>query len=137
MIKRLFSRRAVFAATFAATLFIGVPAAWAVGWTNVGSANIHLNEQSNKDVVTSSPVYSSQMRLYVAVHPDCGGQNFWMEYLYPNLSLYMISSFREICTASETPSNWGVSGGNKYAACGELNNEPDDPTSTCQRYSTT
>jgi hypothetical protein len=137
VIKRLLSRRAVFAATFAATLLVGVPVAWAVGWTNVGGANIHLNSQPSKDVVTTNPVYSSEMRLDVATHPDCGGQNFWMEYLYPDLSLYMISSFREICTASETPRDWSVGGGNKYAACGELNNEPDDPTSTCQRYSTT
>lgn len=137
MIKRFFGRRALFAAAFATTLLVVVPAAWAVGWTGVGSAGVHLNSQPSKDVITGSPVYSSEMRLYVSTHSNCGGQNFWMEYLYPDLSLYQISSFREICTAAETPSGWSVAGGNKYAACGELNNEPDDPASTCQRYSTT
>jgi len=77
------------------------------------------------------------MRLYVSVHSPCGGNNFWMQYTYPNGNSYAISSFREICTAAETPSNWGVAGGNKYAGCGELNNEPTNPASTCQRYSTT
>jgi hypothetical protein len=137
MVKRFIEKRALFLCAFMLTLLVVVPAAWAVGWTNVGPAGVHLNDQQFKDVVTANPVYSSQMRLYVTTHSPCGGNNFWMEYLYPDLSLYAISSFREICTAAETPSNWGTAGGNKYAACGELNNEPTNPASTCQRYSTT
>jgi len=137
MLKSWIERRAIFLCTFVVTLLVAVPAAWAVGWTNVGPAGVHLNDQPFKDVVTNNPVYSSQMRLYVSTHSPCGGNNFWMEYLYPDFSLYAISSFREICTAAETPSNWGTNGGNKYAACGELNNEPTNPASTCQRYSTT
>src|SRR5438270_12144557 len=118
MVKRYCERRALFPCTFIVTLLVFVPAAWAVGWTNVGSAGIHLNDQPFKDVVTANPVYSSQMRLYVSVHSPCGGNNFWMQYTYPNGNSYAISSFREICTAAETPSNWGVAGGNKYAGCG-------------------
>jgi hypothetical protein len=118
MIKRFLQRRSVLVVAFAATMFVAAPVAWAVGWTNVGSADIHLNSQPSKDVITSGPVYSSDMRLYVQTHASCGGNNFWMEYLNPDLSLYSISSFREICTASETPSSWSFAGGNKYAACG-------------------
>ena len=137
MIRRLITKRRIFLVTFIATMALGVPAAWAVGWTNVGTANVHLNDVTGNDQITNSTVYSSAMRLYVSTHSPCGGNNFWMEYLYPDFSLYSISSNREICTASETPSNWSVAGGNKYDACGENNNEPTDPTSTCQRDSTT
>ncbi|TMK90566.1 MAG: hypothetical protein E6G42_09535 [Actinobacteria bacterium] len=58
-------------------------------------------------------------------------------YLHPDGSVYRVSQYREICTAAETPSYWGVDGGNKKAACAERYQEPTDPASTCQRYSTT
>ena len=136
-LNRLLGRKLPFVVAFVVTVLVLAPAAWAVGWVNVGPANVHLNDQFSNDVITSSPVYSSQMRLYTATHSPCGGSNYWMEYLYPDSSLYAFSGYREICTASETPSNWGVAGGNKYAACGVLFDEPSNPVSTCQRYSTT
>jgi hypothetical protein len=113
------------------------PAAWAVGWVTVGYAEAHLNDIPSHQVGSSQPVYSSKMRLYVQVHFPCGGGNFYMKYLFPSGSLYAISDYREICTAAETPSNWLVNGGNKWAICGELLLEPTNPASTCQRYSTT
>jgi hypothetical protein len=131
------ARRAWSVASFAITLLVCASAAWAVGWTNVGPAEVHLNETFELAVKTSGPVYSSQMRLYVHTHSPCGGKNFGMTYDYPDGSLYMTSSLRQICTAGETPSNWGVAGGNKIAICFELNLEPTNPASTCQRYSTT
>lgn len=137
MLNRFVRRQGwAFAAAIAVAAVL-VPAAWAVGWTGVGAAGVKLNEQTNKNVITSSPVYSSEMRLYVSTHSPCGGQNFYEAYAYPDGSLYAESALEEICTAAETPTYWNVSGGNKYALCGEAVNEPTDPTSTCQRYSTT
>jgi hypothetical protein len=128
--------RTVAAAAFAATLLVAAPVAWAVGWTTVGAAGNQLND-TGMSVTTGGTVYSSAMRLYVTAHPDCGGENFWMQYLKPDGSVSSTSSIREICFAGESPSSWSVAGGNKYASCGELFAEPDDPTSTCQRDSTT
>jgi hypothetical protein len=123
---------------FVAALAVAVPAAWAVGWTNVGPAGVHLNNIVNHRVGTANPVYSSQMRLYVQTHSPCGGPNFHMGYVYPNGSqFYAYSTGRTICTAAETPSYWNVDGGNKFAICEEVTTEPTDPPSTCQRYSTT
>jgi hypothetical protein len=137
MFARFLRRRGWLLAAAVLTAAVVVPVAWAASWVNVGQAQIRLNEQPSKDVITDQPRYQDEMRLYVTGHSPCGGNNFWMEYLYPDLTLYDISSFREICTGAETPSVWNQNGGNKYAACGELNNEPTDPTSTCQRHSTT
>ena len=120
-------------------LIVGVPAAWAVGWTNVGSADVHFNDNGTNGVETDAPVYSSSIRLYVSTHPDnCGGNNFGMIYEYPTThDPYAVSDLYEICTAAETPTEWDVSGGNKYAGCFQNNDEPTDPAETCQRYSTT
>jgi hypothetical protein len=123
---------------FVAALAVAVPAAWAVGWTNVGPAGVHLYDIINHRVSTANPVYSSQMRLYVQTHSPCGGPNFHMGYVYPNGSeFYAYSTGRTICTAAETPSYWNVAGGNKFAICEESFTEPTNPPSTCQRYSTT
>jgi len=130
-------RHAFLAGAFLATALLLAPAAWAVGWVNVGPAEIHLNQQPGLEVVTANAVYSSQMRIYVHTHSPCGGPNFWNYYLYPGGGVYAVSQYREICTAAETPSYWGVAGGNKKAACAERYKEPTDPASTCQRYSTT
>jgi hypothetical protein len=140
--KALGKRHAAFICAFALALLIVVPTAWAIGWTTVGSAEVHFNDLSGKGVSTVNPQYQSQMRLYVQGHSPCGpvghsSNNFYMEYIYPSGAFYAISSFREICTAAETPSVWGVDGGNKYAICGELYDEQTNPVSTCQRYSTT
>ena len=86
---------------------------------------------------SANPVYSSMMRLYVTGHSPCGGNNYWMEYLYPDGRLWDQSSLATICTAAQTPFNWNLAGGNKWAICGEDFNEPTNPASTCQRYSTT
>ncbi len=131
------SARALIAVLAAMTVLVVAPVAWAVGWVNVGPANVKLNEEPGWYVHTFSPVYSSQMRLYVATHQPCGGYNFWMEYDYPDGHLFGYSTTREICFAYETPSVWDQSGGNKYALCLEEAPEPADPVSTCQRYSTT
>lgn len=125
------------AAGFIAMVLVLVPAAWAVGWVNVGPAEVHLNQQPALHVLTDNAVYSSQMRIYVHTHSPCGGPNFWNFYLYPSGGTYRVSQYCEICTAAETPSYWGVDGGNKRAACAERYQEPTDPASTCQRYSTT
>jgi len=137
MVTRFLRRRVWLLGAAVATAAVIVPVAWAATWVNVGSADIHLNEQPYKDVSTDAPRDQYQMRLYVTTHSPCGGNNFWMTYLYPDGTTYASSSFREICTAAETPSVWNVNSGNKYAICGELNNEPTDPGSTCQRQSTT
>jgi len=114
------------------------PVALAVGWTDVGGAGIRLNERVGLEVHTANPVYSSQMRLYVTVHSPCGGDNFQFGYIYPDGgSYYALSGTYEICTAQETPAYWNVNGGNKFAQCKEIFEEPSNPTSTCQRYSTT
>lgn len=127
--------------SFAATVMIAAPAAWAVGWTVVGVANVRLNEMPGFRVGTSQAVYSSSMRLYVGVHSPCGSylqpQNFALEYIYGNGNLYAWSTFQEICTAAETPFVWNVDGGNKWDICYEQSGEFTNPLSTCQRYSTT
>jgi hypothetical protein len=133
----MLKRQAFFCGAFLATALLLAPVAWAVGWVNVGPAEIHLNQQLGLDVATSNAVYSSQMRIYVHTHSPCGGPNFWNYYLYATGGVYAVSQYREICTAAETPSYWGVAGGNKIAACAERYKEPTDPASTCQRYSTT
>jgi len=38
-------RHAAVAVSFVATLLVLTPAAWAVGWVNVGTAEVHLNQQ--------------------------------------------------------------------------------------------
>jgi len=137
MFARFLRRRGWVLASAVATAAIIVPVAWAASWVNVGPIDVHLNQQVGKSVITQQPRYQDEMRLYVTTHSPCGGPNFAMEYLYPDLSLYALSSLREICTGAETPSVWNVNGGNKYAACAEHQNEPTDPGSTCQRHSTT
>jgi len=121
---------------------IAAPAAWAVGWTVVGYAGIHLNQQIGLDVGTSSAVYSSSMRLYVTAHSPCGesetgSPNFWFKYVYPSGQIYQWVGPFQICTAAQTPTYFNVAGGNKFAICGEYGPEHTDPASTCQRYSTT
>jgi hypothetical protein len=133
----MLKRHGCFSAGFIATVLLLAPAAWAVGWVNVGSAEIRLNQQPGLHVITANAVYSSQMRIYVHTHSPCGGFNFYNYYLYATGGVYRVSQYREICTAAETPSYWGVDGGNKKAACAENSQEPTDPASTCQRYSTT
>src|SRR2546421_12864655 len=92
------------------------PAAWAVGWVNVGSAEIHLNQQPGLHVITANAVYSSQMRIYVHTHSPCGGFNFYNYYLYATGGVYRVSPKPENCTPPRTPSYWDGVGGKKKAA---------------------
>jgi hypothetical protein len=143
MILRFLKRRSLFLCSFAVTAMIAAPAAWAIGWTTVGYADIHMNSQPGLVVGTSQAVYSSQMRLYVQTHSPCGGTgqdggyNFYFQYRYSDGSTYLSSNPQKICTAADTPKYWNFSGGNKWDVCGEVNPEFTDPASTCQRYSTT
>lgn len=132
------SNRLLVACVASLTVLVLAPVAWAVGWVTVGGAGVHLNDIAGMYVQTANPVYSSDMRLYVATHSPCGGPNFYMEYDYPQTyEPFAYSSLREICTAAQTPSFWNQSGGNKYAVCSEWVAEYTNPASTCQRYSTT
>lgn len=137
MFTRFLRRRGWLLVAAVVTAVVVVPVAWAASWVNVGQAQIRLNGIACKCVSTDQPRYQDEMRLYVTTHSPCAGPNFYMEYAYPDLTVYAFSSNREICDGAETPSVWNVNGGNKFAICAENFNEPTDPTSTCQRHSTT
>jgi hypothetical protein len=129
--------RSLVLVAFVLAVLIAAPVAWAVGWTNVGTAGTRFNDNGVFGVQTQSPVYSSMLRLYVSTHSPCGGNNFFMGYSYPDHTIYAQTLPFTECTAAQTPTEWDVAGGNKYAVCGEGNSEPTDPQETCQRYSTT
>jgi hypothetical protein len=124
-------------AAFATMVCLGAPAAWAVGWENVGSPDQPINSWPGGTVQTGSPVYSSDIRLYINTPPGPGYYSVVYEGLiYPDgVSAFYYDYFNP---GESSPDYLGVSGGNKYARCSHGSTLiPGNPNSTCQRYSTT
>jgi hypothetical protein len=123
----------VFAGALTATLAVTVPVALAVGWENVGGASVIIPASSA--VITPSPVYSSDRRLYQTQPVPSTAPVLTEQYNYPDGTLYMRGF---VYWNDGSPVYWSVAGGNKFAACGNQSTTSDSQrTITCQRYSTT
>jgi hypothetical protein len=128
-----FRRAVVFTSALVATLAATVPVAWAVGWENVGPAQILLGPASG--ISTTSPVYSSDRRLYQTQPVPSTAPVLSQQYNYPDKSLYARGF---VYWNDGSPVYWSVAGGNKYAICSNQSTTSDaQRTITCQRYSTT
>jgi hypothetical protein len=82
-------RRAFFFSVVIA-LIIGVPAAYAVGWTTYAD-EVELAPHTSR--ATPNPVYSSKQRMYQnQTQLDSGDPDLRLDYLYPT-SLVILSYF--------------------------------------------
>jgi hypothetical protein len=117
-----------------AVLSIGVATGLAsVGWHTIGVAEVELPPNSN--VITSGPVYSSQMRIYQNQNQvDSSDPVLYLVYRYP--SDFHVYGYGLAYWNMGSPVNWTVSGGNKYASCENQSNSWGGRQITCQFYST-